>query len=323
MPATILALGLTPGLLLGQGMNPLDHVVNHPFLWTESGWWIWSSQTGNLLITLIIMGFLFPRFAKRSSTGPETEGPERYLPGNRSTAMLEVVCLYLQEQVARPVLGDNTKKYMPFLWTVFFFILINNVLGMIPLLEISTLILAIIGWIVPGQNFAYTAVIEHRAFMGTTATGNIWITALLAMIAFVVFIGHGFKELGVRGFLEHSTGGAPIFLWPIIMPIELAGYFIIKPGALAIRLFANMTAGHTMVATMLMFVTMGFQAAGTITYVGSFAMQVLVTAVLIPIYFLELFVALLQAFIFMFLTTIFIGQLSHHHEAEGAHAQAA
>lgn len=309
-------------LTLGEGMNPLDHVVNHPF-WTVNGWWIWSAQTGNLVITLFIMGFLFPRFAKRSSTGPETQGQDRYLPGNKSTAMLEVVCLYLQEQVARPVLGDNTKKYMPFLWTVFFFILINNVLGMVPLLEISGIILATVGWILPGENFAYTAFVEHRAFMGTTATGNIWITALLAIIAFVVFIGHGLKDLGVKGFLEHSTGGAPIFLWPIIMPIELAGYFIIKPGALAIRLFANMTAGHTMVATMLMFVTMGFQAMGTITAAGSISMAVLVTLVLVPIFFLELFVALLQAFIFMFLTTIFIGQLTHHHEEDHAHAQAA
>ncbi len=320
MPVTVATLGLT----LGEGMNPLDHVVNHPFLWTPGGWWIWSSHTGNLLITLVIMGFLFPRFAKRSATGPESDGHERYLPGNKRTALLEVVCMYLQEQVARPVLGDNTKKYMPFLWTVFFFVLINNVMGMVPLLEIQTMILAAIGYLLPAGNFAHVAVIEHRAFMGTTATGNIWITALLAVIAFVVFIAHGFKELGVKGFLEHSTGGAPIFLWPIIVPIELAGYFIIKPGALAIRLFANMTAGHTMVATLLMFVTMGFQAIGAITAAGSVAMAIVVTLVLIPIYFLELFVALLQAFIFMFLTTIFIGQLSHHHDhaAEGAHAHA-
>jgi F-type H+-transporting ATPase subunit a len=320
----MLATFTTLGLTLGEGMNPLDHVVNHPFLWTADGWWLWSSHTGNLLITLFIMAYLFPRFAKRSSTGPEDEGYERYLPGNKSTAMLEVVCMYLQEQVARPVLGDNTKKYMPFLWTVFFFVLINNVLGMIPLLEIQTMILAAIGYFLPAGNFAETAVIEHRAFMGTTATGNIWITALLAIIAFVVFVGHGLKELGVKGFLEHATGGAPLFLWPIIVPIELAGYFIIKPGALAIRLFANMTAGHTMVATLLMFVTMGFQAIGTITAAGSVGMAVVVTLVLIPIFFLELFVALLQAFIFMFLTTIFIGQLSHHHdhEAEGAHAHA-
>ena len=73
---------------------------------------------------------------------------------------------------------------------------------------------------------------------------------------------------------------------------------------------------------MLMFVTMGFQAVDTITYAGSFLMAVVVTLVMIPIYFLELFVALLQAFIFMFLTTIFIGQLSHHHKAEEVPAHA-
>ena len=76
MPATILTLGLTPGLILGQGMNPLDHVVNHPF-WTVNGWWLWSAQTGNLVITLVIMGWLFPRFAMKSSTGPD---PSAYAP---------------------------------------------------------------------------------------------------------------------------------------------------------------------------------------------------------------------------------------------------
>lgn len=307
-------------LTLAQGLNPLDHVVNHPFWVSESGWWLWSSQTGNLVITLIILAFIFPRLAKRASTGHESEGNERYLPGSRSTGLLEVVCVYLQEQIVRPVLHENTRRYMPFLWTLFFFIFVNNVMGMFPLLEIGTLILAVIG--LAGFEPAAQAVYDHRAFMGTTATGNIWVTATLAGMAFAVFIIHGFRELGVKGFLEHATCGAPFFLWPIMVPIELAGYFIIKPGALAIRLFANMTAGHVLVATMLMFVTMGFQAVETIGYVGSFAMQILVALVLIPIFFLELFIALLQAFIFMFLTTIFIGQLSSHHQAEGAHAHA-
>ena len=315
MPATMLT--------LAQQLNPLDHVVNHPFYVTAGGWWLWSSQTGNLVITLIIMAYIFPRLARRSSTGPDSQGYGRYLPDNHGTGLLEVVCVWLEEQIARPVLRENTARYMPFLWTVFFFIFINNVLGLVPLLEIGTLILAVVALAIPGtEDFAHRAVIEHRAFMGTTATGNIWITGILAATAFVVFIWHGFKELGVKEFFAHTTGGAPFFLWPIIVPIELAGYFIIKPGALAIRLFANMTAGHTLVATMLMFVTMGYQASGTITYAGSFGMQVAMVAVMIPIYFLELFVALLQAFIFMFLTTIFIGMLSHH-EAEGAHAHAA
>ena len=121
-----------------------------------------------------------------------------------------------------------------------------------------------------------------------------------------------------RGYLKHLTAGTPVFLWPLMIPIEILGT-IIKPVALALRLFANMTAGHILVAVLFMFAVqgLGFLAEATVGKLvlgGVISGMSLVAAV--AIYFLELFVAFLQAFVFMFLTTVFISQLSHHDEHE-------
>ncbi|MEL7474179.1 MAG: F0F1 ATP synthase subunit A, partial [Planctomycetota bacterium] len=120
------------------------------------------------------------------------------------------------------------------------------------------------------------------------------------------------------------TGGAPKFIWPLMIPVEILGTFI-KPVALAIRLFANMTAGHILMATLFMFVGLAFaaiDAIGGVLGVG-LGVTVIIMSVIgaFAVYMLEIFVAFLQAFVFMFLTTVFIAQLSHHgdHEHEHAH----
>jgi F-type H+-transporting ATPase subunit a len=134
---------------------------------------------------------------------------------------------------------------------------------------------------------------------------------VLAAIAGLMINVAGVKELGVVGYLKHLTAGAPIFVWPLMITIEIAGTFI-KPIALAIRLFANMTAGHILLAVVIGFVPMSLGAG--------LAVGVPVTLVsvvgAIAIYFLEIFVAFLQAFVFMFLTTVFISLLSHHGHEE-------
>jgi F-type H+-transporting ATPase subunit a len=200
---------------------------------------------------------------------------------------------------------------MPFLWTVFFFILVNNILGLVPLLDIH-------GLITP------TLVHEkHIAYIGGTLTQNLFVTGALAVIAFFVINIEGIREMGLFQYLKHLTGGAPIFVWPILVPVEFIGIFV-KPVALAIRLFANMTAGHILLATLLGFVGFAITEShslllgGTITIVSAGAA--------VAIYFLELFVAFLQAFVFMFLTAVFISMLTHHdeeHAHEHEHAQPA
>src|SRR5262249_18313145 len=143
-------------------------------------------------------------------------------------------------------------------------------------------------------------------------------TATLAVIAAIVFNAAALIRLGPVGFVKHMLGGLPWYMFPIallLLIIEAAGQFIIKPFALALRLFANMTAGHVLLATLLGFAG---RAVGSALNGGGFGVNGAVTLVsaggAFAITCLELFVALLQAFVFMFLTTVFISLMDHHDE---------
>jgi len=293
--------------------NPISHVINH--LWIEiDGWWIWSSIQTNLVLSgiILVLGGLF--VAKAVSTGADDDGHYRWVTKSRFAHMVEVICSYLRTNTVEPLLHERTNKFMPFLWTVFFFILINNLLGLIPLLDMHNII---------AGSIAPDVVDSHRAFVGGTATQSIYVTGALALIAGLVINFAGIRELGVGGYIKHLTAEAPIFVWPIIIPIEIMGTFI-KPIALAIRLFANMTAGHILVAVLLGFAAGGFTKLDII----GLPVGIISSVAVIAIYFLELFVAFLQAFVFMFLTTVFISLLAHHgdhdhdhaHEGQPAHA---
>lgn len=288
-------------LALTLAADPVAHVVNHKAV-DVNGWWVWSSNMGNLVLSALILVTVGPYVASRIATGPERLGSRRYLPRGSFAHMIEVICVYLRDETARPILGLRTERFMPFLWTLFFFILVNNLLGLVPLLDVHA-------WITPELVLE-----QHRAYIGGTLTQNIFVTGVLAAIAFAVINVAGVRELGLGGYLKHLTGGAPAFVWPILIPVEIAGIFI-KPIALAIRLFANMTAGHILVAALLGFIGLALSGglntllAGTITLVSG--------AGVVAIYFLELFVAFLQAFVFMFLTSVFIAQLAHHDDEHG------
>jgi F-type H+-transporting ATPase subunit a len=190
-------------------------------------------------------------------------------------AGIEAVVLYLRNEVAIPNLGPHPERFVPFVMTLFFFILFANLLGLIP--------------------------------YGSTATGNISVTATLAIITLIVVEIAGMRAQGV-GYLN------TIFYWnkdlPIVMriimfvvmtPVEIVGK-ISKPFALAIRLFANMTAGHIVV---LAFIGLIF-AFG---YVVGLAPLLMAVAIMM----LEIFVAFLQAFIFCLLASVFIGQIREAH----------
>jgi len=283
--------------------NPLDHVLNH--YWIKVGdWWVWSSIQTNMVIAGIIMVVAGMRIAKKIATGPESEGHDRYVTRNPFAHMVEVICVYLQDKVVEPMLHERTAKFMPYLWTLFFFVLINNLLGLLPIFDLLSL-------------FApEMIVVEHRSPLGGTATQNLWVTGALALVSGVVINLAGLKALGTKHYFQHMTGGVP--LKPLYLPIvalvfaiEFAGIFI-KPVALAIRLFANMTAGHTLLATLGMFIAMAFAAESILVT----APVTLLSAVgMIGVLFLELFVAFLQAFVFMFLTAVFISLLSPHGDA--------
>lgn len=190
---------------------------------------------------------------------------------------MEALILYMRDEVILPNVGHHGEGFVPYLLTMFFFILSANLLGLIP--------------------------------YASTATGNIAVTATLAIMTFLVIEISGMRALG-KGYI--ST----IIYWPhdmplymripislIISPVELLGKFI-KPTALAIRLFANMTAGHIVVLALV----------GLIFTFGSWLVVPAPLAMATAIMFLELMVAFLQAFIFTLLSSVFIGLVreSHH-----------
>lgn len=246
--------------------------------------------------------------ARRIATGPESQGNERYITKGRFPQMVEAISLYIRDQMLIPVLGvETTRRYLPYLLTLFFFILFINMFGLIPFADLQHLF---------GM---------HEPLFGGTPTASITVTAALAMVAFFVIQVHGLRELGIKGYLQHLTGGlypGPLAMAPIIaivFVVEVAGLFI-KPAALAIRLFANMVAGHTLMAVLLSFGAMVAREGGGIIPVAG--ISVVSGAAAVVITFLEVFVAFLQAFIFMFLTAVFISLMSHHddHEEEHEHS---
>lgn len=288
--------------------SPADHVYNHKFWVNDSGYWLWSGNQGNLVLSLLIIVAVGAWFARQVQTGPASEGPDAYVTKNRFAHALEVISLYLREEFARPMLGDRVDKLMPFLWTIFWFILVNNLLGLVPFLDLFHLFNK--DWKAAGA-----------APLGGTATQNLWVTGVLAVIAMIFFNLAAVRHLGVKDFFKHMTAGAPFPASIVVFFLELVGQFVIKPFALALRLAANMTGGHILLATVIFFagmvVNQGFFIQGPVTLiavVGGFA-----------IFLLEVFVAFMQAFIFMFLVTVFIALMAHdeahdsHHEHDKSH----
>jgi F-type H+-transporting ATPase subunit a len=190
---------------------------------------------------------------------------------------MEALVLYLRQEVVLPNVGAHGERYVPFILTLFFFILFANLLGLVP--------------------------------YGATATGNISVTATLAIVSFVMIEIAGMRALGWKYIktIVYWPSDQPwymnLFLTPLLTPLDLASKFT-KPFALAIRLFANMTAGHIVVLALL----------GLIFTFGSFFIAPAPFLGALGIMLLELFIAFLQAYVFALLTSVFIGLIR-----EGAH----
>ncbi len=298
--------------------NPIEHILDKPVVGTENavfqstehltlfGGPLLTMHMASLFLAGIVTFLMLRSAANRIAIGHESQGTDRYLTKGRVSQVIEVITLYLRDNVIEPVLGHETNKFLPYLLSVFYFILVCNLLGLAPFADVQKI---------------FGPVNEHGemnwAVFGGTATSNLAVTVGLALVSFVVIQWHAFRSLGISGWAHHLTGGAPPYLLPIMLPIEFMGMFI-KPAALAIRLFANMVGGHTMLAVLTMFGMMSWQAMQNYLLTG--AVEVVSIAVAVPISFLELFVAFLQAFIFMFLTTVFIGQMSHHDDEHAVEA---
>ncbi|MEL7474145.1 MAG: F0F1 ATP synthase subunit A, partial [Planctomycetota bacterium] len=190
-----------------SGPNPVDHVVNHPFVG-----WAWSAHVGTLVLSGLIVCLGFKWVAGHVATGPESEGAARYTTKNPLAHMIEVICMYLRDKVVEPMLHERTSRFMPYLWTLFFFILVNNLLGLVPILDMMFILGEVLGL---GWKKA------HIAPVGGTATQNLAVTGVLAFFSFVVINAAGLRELGVKGYAAHLTGGAPKFIWPLMIPVEI------------------------------------------------------------------------------------------------------
>jgi len=287
--------------------DPLSHVLDRTLFSFHVGSMKldFTMNTLTMLIAAVVFVWVVSVAAKAIGTGEASEGNERYITKGKLSQMMEVIVLYLRDNVIKPQLGEDTNRFLPLLLSIFFFILINNLFGLVPLLDIQHL----------AGSFAGD---PHFAVIGGTATGRIAVTAALATVVFLVWNLWGIKSGGIFGWAKHFTGGAPWYLWPIMIPVELMG-LIVKPAALTIRLFANMTAGHILLAVLILFVPALVAKFG---WLGGGPIAVVPFLGAVAIMFLELFVAFLQAFIFMFLTTLFIAQMGHHHHDEHHGAEA-
>ncbi len=181
----------------------------------------------------------------------------------------ELFIVFVRDEIAKPTIGKGYEKFLPYLLTAFFFILFGNFLGLIP--------------------------------FSATFTSNISVTATLAILSFLVIQFGGMRKNGTFGYFKGLIPhGVPVLLLPIMIVVEFLGLFT-KPFALAIRLFANMTAGHIVIYALisLIFVMQSVVWAGLAVPLALF------------IYTLEILVALLQAYIFTMLSSLFIGMAVH------------
>jgi len=275
--------------------NPLEHIVAHDIFKIGSV----SVNNHMIMVTLaaVLMLIIFPMVARRKGDVPS---------GIRN--FFESICVYFREEVARPMLQGETDRFIGLIWTMFFFILFCNLLGIVPL----GAFLALIGG-------------DKLKHIGGAARGNIYVTGALAAFTFVMVHISGIWQNAIHKhhhgmawpkaivwgagsyaykIVPHIEGVIGMILFVPLFILESLGLFV-KCVALAIRLFANMIAGHILLSVLLLFIT------STTTIALTAGVTFASVAGSVAISMLELFVAFLQAYIFTFLATIFIGMAVH------------
>ncbi len=214
-------------------------------------------------------------------TAQATHGRSRERAPRGLANMLEAFVIFIRDEVALANIGHGGEKFVPYVLTLFFFVLFCNLLGLLP-------------WM-------------------ATPTGNISVTATLAVLSLILIEVSGFRALGPKGYARTifyaPEGMGPVgkaLMLVIMTPVEILGK-LAKPFALAIRLFANMNAGHFVVLALIgLAVSAGAIGIWIVPWLAPIVMAV-------AIMLLELFVAVLQAYIFATLTSVFIGLIRHAH----------
>jgi F-type H+-transporting ATPase subunit a len=208
-------------------------------------------------------------------------GVPKYLrtgQGDRITKMFAGFAMWMRDEVVYPVMGKEVgKKFLPYFLTLFCFIVFMNMLGLIP--------------------------------GAATATASVFVTAGLALFTLLIMVFGGMIVQGPFTYWKTLVPHVPVAIWPIMFVVELVGIFV-KPFALMIRLFANMTGGHMVV---LSFMGLLFLVAHLAGATASYATSPLLVGFAVFIMIIEAFVALLQAYVFTMLSVLFI-QASIHPE---------
>lgn len=224
-----------------------------------------TKNVASMLFSAIIILLLFTAVARgyKKRNGMAPKGLQSFM---------EPIILFVRDDIAIPNIGEKkAMRYMPYLLTIFFFIWINNLLGLIPFF--------------PG---------------GANLTGNISFTVVMALLTFLITQFSGNKDHWKHVF---ATPGVPVWLSPIMIPVELIGLFA-KPFALMVRLFANITAGHIIILSLISLIFI-FKTVAIAPVAAAFVLFMNV---------LELLVAALQAYIFTLLSALFIGSAVAEHE---------
>jgi F-type H+-transporting ATPase subunit a len=213
----------------------------------------------SIVLLLVILLNVAKAYTKRPNQAPS---------GLQS--LIEPIIVFVRDEIAKSAIGDKYERYLPYLLTIFFFIWINNIMGLIP--------------IFPG---------------GANVTGNVAIPIVMALFTFVITIVSGNKH-----YWEHILWmpGVPVAIKPLMLAIELLGVFI-KPVVLVIRLFANITAGHIVI---LVFISLIF-IFGEKSAVGGYSVSVASVAFVVFLNFLEILVGAIQAYVFTLLSAVYFG----------------
>lgn len=223
-----------------------------------------ASMFMSMIILVLIFSSVASAYKKREGKAPKG-----------FQGLIEPIIIFVRDEIAKPNLGYKYARFMPFLLTIFFFIWINNMIGLVPFF--------------PG---------------GANLTGNIAFTLVMGLITFFVTNLNGNKAYWKHILVPH----VPWWLYPIMIPVEIIGV-LSKPFALIVRLFANITAGHIIVLSLI----------SLIFIFKSLAIAPVSVAFVIFMDVLELLVAFLQAFIFTMLTALFIGTAVSEEHGEAEH----
>ena len=219
---------------------------------------------------------------------------------------IEAIVEFIRDDIVQPNVGAKwVKTWAPLVLTLFFFILVANAIGLIPIFDVLGLLDHYV------LHSGETSFVKRLMHGGTTATGNFNVTAALATITFGAIIVAGSKA---HGAVKHWMNLVPHGLaWPIyilLIPIEIMGMFV-RPFALTMRLAANMTGGHIAILAIMSFAFLFADLFGSVAGTGVGLASSLILAV--PMSGLEMIVVLVQAYVFTLLTAVFIGMAIHVH----------